>query len=58
MPTVDVGIAVTEIVLVTVAPADGVVITIETPVALIVKVTGIICGLFVAPAAAMVAVAL
>jgi hypothetical protein len=58
MPTVEVGIAVKDIVLVTTAPLGGVSMRIETPVALTVNITGSDCGLFVAPAAAIVAVAL
>ena len=44
MPAVEVGFAVTEMVLVTVAPFAGDVMETEMPVLLIVSVTGIVCG--------------
>ena len=58
MPTVEVGFAVVEIVLVTVAPFAGAVMDTPTPVALIVNETGIVCGELEAAGSLTVAVAL
>jgi hypothetical protein len=58
MPTVEVGVAVTATVLVTVVPFAGAVIVAETPVLLMVNTTGIACGELVALGSAIVAVAL
>ena len=57
MPAVEVGFAVTEMVLVTVAPFVGEVMETETPVLLIVRVTGIVCGELEAAGSLIVAVA-
>ena len=58
MPAVEVGFAVTEMVLVTGAPFAGDVMETETPVLLMVSVTGIVCGELEAFGSEMVAVAL
>jgi hypothetical protein len=58
MPAVEVAVAVTVTVPETVAPFAGEVIDVETPVLLIVNVTGTVCGELEAFGSAMVAVAL
>ena len=58
MPAVEVGFAVTEMVLVTVAPFAGEVMETETPVLLMVSETGIVWGELEALGSAIVAVAL
>jgi hypothetical protein len=57
MPTVEVGFAVTEMVLVTVAPFVGEVITTAMPVALMTRLTERVCGELEAAGSAIVAVA-
>jgi hypothetical protein len=58
MPTVEVAVAVTGTVLETVARFAGAVMVADTPVLLIVSVTGIVCGELEAAGSLIVAVAL
>ena len=58
MPAVEVAVAVTGMVLMTVAPFAGAVIVTETPVLLTVSETGMVCGELEAFGSAIVAVAL